>query len=96
MASLESMAIRCDMALAEIENVLGDMLGADLEAVPRVHRDREMLRVIQLEQIAKWLKELQEAESVPVKDAKAMFEASMTNFPQHKPVANAAPRKPRK
>jgi hypothetical protein len=59
MATLESMAIRSDEAMAEIEAILGEMRGEAVEPLPRIDRDREMLRVIQLEGIAAWLREIQ-------------------------------------
>lgn len=77
MATQESMAIRSDSALTEIEAIISQMIGADVQALPRTNRDREMLRVIQLEQIAQWLKELHEAENAPIKDAAVMFEQRM-------------------
>ena len=51
MATLESMAIRSNTALDRIEAKLSEM-GIQLDALPRLHREREMLRCIQLEIIA--------------------------------------------
>lgn len=62
MATQESMAIRRNEALATIEKAVGELLGADMPEIPRLYRDRDMLWVMQLEQIAKWVQELQEAE----------------------------------
>jgi hypothetical protein len=61
MATQESMAIRSNEALSEIEAIVSDLLGADVQPLARSHRDREMLKVIQLEEIAKWLGEIQAA-----------------------------------
>lgn len=75
MATSESMAIRCNAALDRIEAAITALQGNEVESLPRLNRDREMLRVIQLEQIANWLDEIV---TVPVpKDASLMFEASM-------------------
>jgi hypothetical protein len=95
MATQESMAIRSNEALSEIEAIVSDLLGADVMPLARSHRDREMLKVIQLEAIAKWLGEIQDASKQDnSKDVAAMFEASMAqaNFPKA-PVATAKPRK---
>jgi hypothetical protein len=62
MASIESMAIRSNEALDRIETAVSELLGADVPTLQRVHRDRDMLRVVQLETIAQWLEEIQEAE----------------------------------
>lgn len=80
MATQESMAIRCDSAITEIEAVFSELLGADVQTLPRTHRDREMLRVIQLEQIAKWAKELHEAEGFNDKDATLAFAERMAEL----------------
>lgn len=51
MATLESMAIRSNAACDRIEKTLA-ALGVAITPIPHVHQDREMLRTIQLEQIA--------------------------------------------
>lgn len=51
MATLESMAIRSDTALDRIEKQLAK-LGVEVDTFPRLNRESEMLRCIQLEQIA--------------------------------------------
>lgn len=51
MATLESMAIRSNAACDRIETAL-QALGVDFEPLPRLMRDREMLRAVQLEQLA--------------------------------------------
>lgn len=51
MATLESMAIRSNTAIDRIEQQLA-ALGVDIEPLPRLNKDREMLRCIQLERIA--------------------------------------------
>jgi hypothetical protein len=51
MATLESMAIRSNAACDRIERKM-ERLGVQAERIPRVHRDREMLRCDQLERIA--------------------------------------------
>jgi hypothetical protein len=58
MATQESMAIRCNDALDRIEAAISNLHGSPVESVQRLYRDREMLRVIQLEQIANWLEAL--------------------------------------
>jgi hypothetical protein len=79
MATQESMAIRCNAALDEIEAILSGMLRQELESLPRVKQDREMLRVNQLEGIRDWLRLLptEELETIPTKDAALMFDARM-------------------
>lgn len=67
MATKESLAIRANVALARIEmksaelEALG-LVPSRLEAVRRLHQDREMLRVLQLEAIAEWV------EAIPAND----------------------------
>jgi hypothetical protein len=50
MASSEALAIACDSALKRIEYWL--QKNGDGVSIPRLHRDREVLRKIQLETIA--------------------------------------------
>lgn len=80
MASNESMAIRTNAALDRIELVLSSLKGEALEPLMRLHRDREMLRVIQFETLATWLEEL--ASDPMPKDAALMTEASMADAPK--------------
>lgn len=58
MATQESMAIRANTACNRIETLLKGM-GADVAPLPRLMRDREMLRCIQLEQIADMLEQIE-------------------------------------
>lgn len=58
MATLESMAIRSDAACNRIEQKLA-ALGVDVTPIPRLMREREMLRTVQLETIAKLLDQLE-------------------------------------
>lgn len=51
MASLEAIAIACDKSCKTIEQWLSDN-GVDGVKIPRLHRDREILRKQQLEAIA--------------------------------------------
>lgn len=75
MATVEAMAIRANAALDRIEAALSAMKGEELEPMQRLFRDRELLRVQQLEQIANWIEEI--ATEAPKKDVEAMFVASM-------------------
>jgi hypothetical protein len=59
MATQESMAVRANAACDRIEAVLA-ALGAETAPLPRLMREREMLRCVQLERIADAL------EKVPV------------------------------
>lgn len=98
MATQESMAIRCDTALSEIETLFSEMLGYEVESLPRIKQDREMLRVIQLEQIGLWLTELAGNEALD-KDATLVFETRMTELapsPLHPTPVAAAKRRRRK
>lgn len=61
MATQESMAIRANTAVEEIEEAFA-ALGVEVTPLPRLMRDREMLRCVQLEQIAQTLKRI----SLPV------------------------------
>ena len=67
MASNESMAIRVNEALDRLEQAVTSMKGEAVEPLPRLHRDREMLRVIQLEALANWLEELASTSLSPTK-----------------------------
>lgn len=64
MATIESMMMRCNAALVRIEDVLLALEGSEaLKAdesrpIRRVYRDREMLRVMQLEALANWIEEI--------------------------------------
>lgn len=66
MATLESMAIRSDAALLRIEKQLA-ALGVDVTPIPRLMRDREMLRCVQLEQVAALLETVEIPKPVTVK-----------------------------
>ncbi len=55
MASAESIAIACDQACERIEDWARHNVSEGLTPLPRLIRDREMLRKIQLETIADWL-----------------------------------------
>lgn len=66
MATLESMAIRSDAACKRIEQKLAE-LGVQVTPIPRLMRDREMLRAVQLEQIAALLEQVKLPKSVAVK-----------------------------
>jgi hypothetical protein len=68
MATLESMAIRSDAALKRIEDKLTE-LGVQVAPIPRLMRDREMLRCNQLEQIAGLLESVELPQTEPVKPA---------------------------
>lgn len=65
MATLQSMAIRSNAACDRIEATL-QALGVDIapssdsdyQPLPRTHKEREMLRAIQLEQIAAMLESI--------------------------------------
>ena len=50
MASPQANAMRADKALEQIEAMLAEA-GATMPPIPRLHRDREYLRVLQLEAI---------------------------------------------
>lgn len=78
MATIESMAMRSNAAMDRIEGSLRE-LGLEFESFPRSHRDRDMLRVIQLEGLAELLASL----NAPVlsKDAKVLFEERMAQNP---------------
>lgn len=58
MATLESMAIRSNAACDRIEHYL-TRLGVVSDPLPRIHREREMLRCIQLEAIADALSQVE-------------------------------------
>lgn len=73
MATLESMAIRANEALDEIEMLL-DM---PKESIMRLYRDPMMLKVIQLEAIASALRERKQSNE---KDIETMFELSMSKL----------------
>lgn len=77
MASVESMAIRSNEALDRIEAIVSELLGADVPGLQRIHRDRDMLRVVQLETIAQWLQEIQEAERSVMIEALPMAQESV-------------------
>ncbi len=77
MASIESMAIRSNEALDRIEKTVSELLGADVPSLQRIHRDRDMLRVVQLETIAQWLQEIQEAERSVLIEALPMAQESV-------------------
>jgi hypothetical protein len=97
MATQESMAIRCNAALDEIEDILSGVLGQDLESLPRAKQDREMLRVIQLEGIRDWLRLLptEALETIPVKDARLMFETRMAELSNATVATKPKPRQTR-
>jgi hypothetical protein len=63
MATLESMAIRSNAACKRIEARL-NALGVESEPLPRSHQDRDMLRTIQLEQIADALESIELPQAV--------------------------------
>lgn len=65
MATLESMAIRSNAACDRIEKQL-QALGVESKPLPRTMQDREMLRTIQLEQIAALLESIHIPAPVPV------------------------------
>lgn len=56
MATQESMAIRANTACDRIETLLAGM-GVEVAPLPRLNKDREMLRCLQLEQIAAMLEQ---------------------------------------
>lgn len=68
MATLESMAIRSNAAIDRIEQKLA-ALGVDVKPLPRLMREREMLRCVQLEHIAVLLEQVEmpvlESVSIP-------------------------------
>lgn len=55
MASKESIAIACDKACERIEEWVSVNVAEELTPLPRLNRDREILRKQQLETIADWL-----------------------------------------
>lgn len=57
MASAESIAIRCDKALAVLETELA-RLGVDVTPIPRLSRDKIMLRAIQLEALVGYVQQI--------------------------------------
>lgn len=65
MASAESIAIRCDKALATLEAELS-RLGVKVAPIPRLNRDKIMLRAIQLEALLAYVQQVQKPESLPV------------------------------
>lgn len=65
MASAESIAIRCDKALATLESELS-RLGVKVAPIPRLNRDKIMLRAIQLEALVGYVQQVQIPESLPV------------------------------
>lgn len=81
MATNESMMIRCNAALERLEDALLALEGSEPLApnaprpIKRLWRDREMLRVMQLETLATWLEEIVSKPSIganetPVKPVK--------------------------
>jgi hypothetical protein len=74
MATLESMAIRSDAACSRIEAML-KALGVEINPLPRLMHDREMLRAVQLEKIADALEQVATPATAsrrsPVKPVKA-------------------------
>lgn len=55
MASQVALAIACDKACERIEEWAARNVSKGLTPLPRLHRDRDILRKIQLETIADWL-----------------------------------------
>ena len=76
MATKDSMAIRINQALDEIEGAIKTLKQGDIEEMPRSMQDRDMLRVIQFEAIARHLGDLAGSASNR-KNVAEMFEASM-------------------
>lgn len=66
MATLESMAIRSNAALDRIEQALQERGGSLPATTPRLMREREMLRCVQLEAIAAALEALPAMQEQPV------------------------------
>lgn len=90
MATIESMSIRINQALDEIETAINNLKqGEARKPLPRSQRDREMLRVLQFETIAQWLNEIIAEKSLQ-KDVTLMFENRMET--QDKPL-RGRPRK---
>ena len=55
MASKVAIAIACDNAAQRIESWAEQHVAGGLTPLPRVHKDREILRKTQLETVADWL-----------------------------------------
>lgn len=60
MASELSIAIACDQSCEEIESLLG--FGQGVKPIPRLHRDRNILRKVQLETIVGLLRDSKQAD----------------------------------
>lgn len=90
MATQESMAIRINTALDEIEGAVKTLKKEDFEALPRSMQDRDMLRVVQFEAIARWLTDLAGSESVR-KDVAEMFEQRMAELARDSGIPENAP-----
>jgi hypothetical protein len=71
MASPVSLAIACDEACERIEEWAAVHVAEGLTPLPRAHRDREILRKIQLETIADWLDRAVVAPEAPAKTPSA-------------------------
>lgn len=70
MATEERIAIRTELALKQIEESARNLAGAfDVDApdVPRRHRDKGILKAMQLEAIGDWLQELADNAPTPPK-----------------------------
>lgn len=63
MATLESMAIRSNAAINRIEQKLITEWGVKSAPLPRIHKDREMLRCNQLERIADMVESVERFQS---------------------------------
>lgn len=59
MATQEALAIACNRACVRIEEAVSALTGEGVKPLPRVHKDREILRKQQLEIIADLLESLQ-------------------------------------
>lgn len=77
MASKEATAIRCDRAIQNIEQLF-EGLGVDVERLPRLHRDREILRAIQLEAIRDALAQVTASENAILTEARELIQSRYT------------------
>lgn len=75
MASKEAIAIKCNAAMERIEAWVKANVNEGLTPLPRLHRDREILRKLQLEGIADWLDRAQESVDPRLEQAIALLDS---------------------
>ncbi|MGB1288004.1 MAG: hypothetical protein ACPG7F_15815 [Aggregatilineales bacterium] len=81
MATKVATAIACDNAAQRIEGWAATHVTEGLTPLPRVHKDREILRKIQLETIADWLDRATVDRATPdskLQDAIALLDGNWT------------------